>query len=73
MLVKRYWKLNSEWKRQKTEIIPFDACLKHLKYYFTNIENIKKLLEKGQIIKTPYFNLEKGKNNGNRRYRDRLN
>ena len=70
MLVKRYWKSNSE---RKTEVIPFAACLKHLKYYFTDIENIKRLLEKGQIIKTPYFNLEKGKNDGNRRYRDRLN
>lgn len=70
MLVKRYWKPNSG---KRTEVIPFDACLKHLKYYFINIENIKKLLEKGQIIKTPYFNLKKGKNNGNRRYRDRLN
>jgi len=56
MLVKRYWKSNSG---KKTEVIPFDACLKHLKYYFANVEKIKKLLEKGQIIKTPYFNLEK--------------
>lgn len=55
MLVKRYWKPNSG---QRIEVIPFDSCIEHLKYYFTNIEEIKKLLNRGEIIKTPYFNLK---------------
>lgn len=63
MLVKRSWKSNSfylildKWKRQEIEIIPFNSCIKYLKYYFSNIERIRRLLLDGQIIKTPYFDL----------------
>lgn len=56
MLVKRSWKPNSK-KRRKTEVIPFNSCIKHLKYYFTNIERIRNLLKRGQTIETPYFDL----------------
>ena len=57
MLVRRIWKCDREWKRQRIEIIPFGSCIKHLKYYFTDTERIKDLLSRGQTIKTPYFDL----------------
>jgi len=40
---------------QKTKIIPFKECVKQLKYYFSDIKEIRSRLRKGEAIKTPYF------------------
>jgi len=42
-------------RTQEIKIVPFKECIKQLKYYFSDIKEIRSQLRKGKTIVTSYF------------------
>jgi len=46
-----------------TKVVPFEKCIRRLRLYFTNIEEVRNRLKNGELIETPYYQFKCIKSN----------
>jgi len=59
MVVVRIFKKNAWYLAGRVNVIKWEDCIRQIKYYFSNIDKIRKKIIAGEIIDLPYVTFQK--------------